>query len=328
MSEHHQTEGCAQAGAVPVSPAGPVPPPCGGTQPHPPGPYAAPSQETPGPPNQAAYGSAAAMAGPAGPPPAAEFVPPAHAAASVAGQASGPAQSCGCGEETATDAGPPPATGPVYGAPFLGQPMPPPPYPPHYGYGVHPFMTPGPGQGPQMPQMPGYGPIPQQPPFPQFQTWPGHPQQPASNGNPGPGPDAGSAAPGNSSSCGCHGAGHMNGPALGPMAQGPGPAFDPFGFAALFSGKAPLGGPQPSCASDPREMEQRLGQAMEICNDLMQGKSDPSKIMNFVTSTGTYFWKGAIVGAVAAFLLTSGTVKSAIGDMMGSLFKGSAPPAA
>lgn len=69
-------------------------------------------------------------------------------------------------------------------------------------------------------------------------------------------------------------------------------------------------------------MEKRYAQVMDLCNDFMMGKTDPSKIMNFITSTGTHFWKGAIVGAALTFLLTNKAVKSTISDCFSGLIGG------
>ena len=59
---------------------------------------------------------------------------------------------------------------------------------------------------------------------------------------------------------------------------------------------------------------------IELCNDIMQGKADPSKIAAFLTSTGAHFWKGAIVGAAVTFLMTNSAVKSALGDTFSAVF--------
>jgi anthranilate phosphoribosyltransferase len=61
---------------------------------------------------------------------------------------------------------------------------------------------------------------------------------------------------------------------------------------------------------------------IELCNDLMQGKADPSKIAAFLTSTGTHFWKGAVVGAAVTFVLTNSAVKSALGDTFSAILGG------
>lgn len=82
---------------------------------------------------------------------------------------------------------------------------------------------------------------------------------------------------------------------------------DPFGFAARFAG------------ADQGQFDRRFGQAMEIYGDFMQGKTDPNKIMNFLTSTGPNFWKGAVVGALLTFVLTNNSVKSTIGDAFSGL---------
>lgn len=118
-----------------------------------------------------------------------------------------------------------------------------------------------------------------------------------------------------------HGASSENG---NPGQNGP---FDPFGFQAMFGGASPFGAGAPQHAPGPRETERRFGQAMEIYSDFMQGKSDPSKIMDFITSTGAHFWKGAAVGVLLTLILTNSTVKSTIGEAFSGLFgKGGGSP--
>ncbi len=80
-----------------------------------------------------------------------------------------------------------------------------------------------------------------------------------------------------------------------------GMAGDPCAFAAQFG-------------ADPQDLDKRFGQVMELYGDFMQGKTDPAKIMNFISSSGAHFWKGALVGAAVALLLSNSSVKSAVGD--------------
>ena len=109
--------------------------------------------------------------------------------------------------------------------------------------------------------------------------------------------------------CGCHhGAPDSNG------FSGPNPQQ----FAAM-------GG---MFGEDPQHMQNHYGQMMAMCNDLMQGKADPAKIVSFLTSSGAHFWKGAAVGALLTFVLTNSSVKSALGDTFSSIFGGKANPEA
>lgn len=91
--------------------------------------------------------------------------------------------------------------------------------------------------------------------------------------------------------------------------------FNPFGF---FGQAAGMFGEQ-SGSEDPQHLEKKYGQLMELYNDFVQGKTDPSKIMNFLTSTGTHFWKGAIVGALLTLVMTNESVKATLKDCLGNL---------
>lgn len=86
-----------------------------------------------------------------------------------------------------------------------------------------------------------------------------------------------------------------------------GAPFDHQAFAAQFG-------------DDPRGLEHRFGQVMELYNDFVQGKTDPTKIMNFLSSSGAHFWKGAAVGAAIALLASNSTVKAAVADAFSTLF--------
>lgn len=134
------------------------------------------------------------------------------------------------------------------------------------------------------------------------------------------------------------------GPQYGPPSfAAPGPQYGPPPFAAPTGaphgapdhdhghegcscgkkGGHDAGGPPAPEGFDPKHLERRYGQLIELCGDLMRGKADPSKIMSFLGASGDHFWKGAIVGAGLTFLLTNDTVKSAVTDSLGSLFGGS-----
>jgi hypothetical protein len=58
--------------------------------------------------------------------------------------------------------------------------------------------------------------------------------------------------------------------------------------------------------------EHQYGQLMGIVNDIANGNADPSRIMAFLQNLDAQFWKGALVGVAATFLLTSDTVKNTI----------------
>ncbi|MFZ5812517.1 MAG: hypothetical protein ACOY4F_10780, partial [Thermodesulfobacteriota bacterium] len=172
----------------------------------------------------------------------------------------------------------------------------------------------GPQFAPQYAAPQGPQAAPQGPQFaPQF----GSPQGPqyAPQYGPAPGPEAAPGAPhdheeggGKKGHCHCRGGHGDHEEQAASQAQ---PGF--FGFPGFGAG---------SPSEDPKHLEYRYGQMIELCNDLMQGKADPSKIAAFLTSTGTHFWKGAIVGAAVTFVLTNSAVKSALGDTFSAIFGG------
>jgi hypothetical protein len=215
---------------------------------------------------------------------------------------------CSCGDHEA-----PQAPGSPYAAPQGPQYAPQgPQYAPQYG---PPYAAP---QGPQYaPQFGAQYAAPQGPQYAAPQGPQYAPQQGAQYAAPqgpqyAPGPEA--AAPheheeGEGKKGHCHGhGGHEQ------QEQQAQPGF--FGFPGFggFSGAA--GSP----GEDPKHLEYRYGQMIELCNDIMQGKADPSKIAAFLTSTGAHFWKGAVVGAAVTFLLTNSAVKSALGDTFSAVF--------
>lgn len=162
-------------------------------------------------------------------------------------------------------------------------------------------------QGPQYaaPQGPQYA----APQGPQYAA-PQGPQYAPQQGAPYAAPHEHEEGEGKKGHCHGHG-GHAQ------QAQEPQAGF--FGFPGFGSlgGFAGAGG---SPSEDPKHMEYRYGQMIELCNDLMQGKADPGKIAAFLTSTGAHFWKGAVVGAAVTFLLTNDAVKSALGDTFSAVF--------
>jgi hypothetical protein len=62
--------------------------------------------------------------------------------------------------------------------------------------------------------------------------------------------------------------------------------------------------------------EHRYGQLFGIIQDFANGQPDVSRVMNWVEGCDTQFWKGALVGAVAAVLIVNPTVKKTIVDTM------------
>lgn len=89
------------------------------------------------------------------------------------------------------------------------------------------------------------------------------------------------------------------------------PGFNP----ASFSGQAGTPGP----GALPRD-DHHYAQMLEFCNDLMQGKTDPSKIAGLLSGNGSVFWKGAIIGALLTFILTNSSVKSALAESFSAIF--------
>ena len=120
------------------------------------------------------------------------------------------------------------------------------------------------------------------------------------------------------------------GPAPQPEHEGcsghSGPAAAPFGFpgfgAPAFAAMAGQYG------EDPQHLQNQYGQMLHMCTELMQGKADPSKILSFLTASGTHFWKGALVGALLTFVLTNSSVKSALGETFSAIFGGDKPDSA
>ncbi|KIX15328.1 hypothetical protein X474_04130 [Dethiosulfatarculus sandiegensis] len=102
-----------------------------------------------------------------------------------------------------------------------------------------------------------------------------------------------------------------------------------------------MGGPQPShhgsdcrCHEHPMsgmphagmmgapgvDANNQFGQVFGMVTDLMNGKADMSSMAQFLDTSDPRFWKGALVGAALALLLTSSSVKNSISGLMGGLF--------
>jgi hypothetical protein len=123
----------------------------------------------------------------------------------------------------------------------------------------------------------------------------------------------------------------VNGPYGVPFASPAGPAFShaspsfsdqgaPFtGYqqptgAGQVQGQNPHGSPHDT-AHEPEHLkhdQHQYGQFMQLVNDISNGNADPSRVMNFLGSLDTQFWKGALVGVAAVLLLTNDTVKNGI----------------
>ncbi|WP_321495676.1 hypothetical protein [uncultured Desulfobacter sp.] len=77
----------------------------------------------------------------------------------------------------------------------------------------------------------------------------------------------------------------------------------------------------PEPAPDPRHPD--YAQIIKSVEDFAEGDASVADVVKTLwteTSQDDQFWKGAVVGAAAAFLLTSGTVRGAMGKTFGSLF--------
>lgn len=69
----------------------------------------------------------------------------------------------------------------------------------------------------------------------------------------------------------------------------------------------------------------KYGEILGMVNDAVNGEPDLPKMLNFLESNSTDFWKGALIGAGAALLLTNDTVKGAVAGSVTSMmnaFKG------
>ena len=76
--------------------------------------------------------------------------------------------------------------------------------------------------------------------------------------------------------------------------------------------------------AQPKLDQNKFGQMYGMIDDVMNGNVDPAKIFGFLESSGGDFWKGAIVGAAAVFLVNNDAVKGAVASMFGSSAKAAA----
>lgn len=71
--------------------------------------------------------------------------------------------------------------------------------------------------------------------------------------------------------------------------------------------------------------QQRYGQMIQSVEQFVEGKATVADVVKTVSTNiaqDDSLWKGALVGAAAAVLLTSGPVKDAMGKSFGNLFPG------
>lgn len=74
--------------------------------------------------------------------------------------------------------------------------------------------------------------------------------------------------------------------------------------------------------------QQRYGQMIQSVEQFVEGKATVADVVKTVSTNiaqDDSLWKGALVGAAAAILLTSGPVKEAMGKSFGNLFPGLQP---
>lgn len=82
---------------------------------------------------------------------------------------------------------------------------------------------------------------------------------------------------------------------------------------------------QQKLAEDQAIAQQRYGQMIHSVEQFVEGKGTVGDVVKTVAANVAQddsLWKGALVGAAAAVLLTSGPVKEAMGKSFGSLFPG------
>lgn len=90
-------------------------------------------------------------------------------------------------------------------------------------------------------------------------------------------------------------------------------AVDASAKAGMFGQGSPEG-------TEPKFDQNKLGQMYGVIGDVMNGEADPAKIFGLFANTEGEFWKGALVGAAAVFLLNNNSVKGAVSGAFGSMF--------
>jgi hypothetical protein len=97
--------------------------------------------------------------------------------------------------------------------------------------------------------------------------------------------------------------------------------YQPYGYAYDPPPVSHAGdGGHHQCKGHPKHDAHKYGQFMGLVNDLANGDADASRVISFLGSLDTQFWKGAMVGVTATLLLTNDTVKDSIVGALSGLF--------
>ncbi len=161
---------------------------------------------------------------------------------------------------------------------------------------------------------------------------PGHPEAPNPSGQPGEVPRSASSEE------------QTGSPGFGqPVQLPPGYTVDPATGQAVFVGQGQpvqyvqyipvqpgmaYGPPQPSpeqIAAQQAAAQQRQGIIMQSMQSFIEGEatvSDVVKTLYTTTAQDDQLWKGILVGAAAAVLLTSDSVRNTMGKTVGAVFPG------
>lgn len=146
------------------------------------------------------------------------------------------------------------------------------------------------------------GPIPGGPMTGPGQAWPGpNAGAQSSQGPMGPNPMGQAGPSGHPGGCSCGDAGQSYG------------YGDPGGYFAPGSY-----GQSSHAGRHPKHDAWRYGQWMEVVNGIAAGQPDVEKIMGLMEGYDGQFWKGLLVGAIAAMVLTNDAVKGTITGALGS----------
>ncbi len=186
--------------------------------------------------------------------------------------------------------------GNTYGGPMMGQRAP---------MGGFPGYMPGNAGGPQMGQPPYPGPMGGPAVGPEGQ--PHH----CSHHMPYPGPFAGPFP------------GPMPGPFPG-AAPGAMPGMPPGFMPGAAYGAHPGFGPANSPMAQAAQSEAQLGKMMNMFSDIVNGKTDMSQVAGFLGGMDGSFWKGAVLGAALALMVSSPMVSDTITGLFSGLTGGGA----
>ncbi|WP_449247078.1 hypothetical protein [Desulfarculus baarsii] len=132
--------------------------------------------------------------------------------------------------------------------------------------------------------------------------------------------------------------GYYPGPYGPPMGQGYAPAMPAMGYpgpaqappppqAEAQHGKSGGHGGSEGCSCHEQAgagaMEQnQMGKMFGLMGDIVSGKANASTVTSLLGGCSDQFWKGALVGAGLAFLLTNPTVRQGLTGLWGGLFGG------